>query len=65
MIFKKDWYQSKTIVAIIGLVVLLINRHFGIIIVEWDIFEILGKATELLLAILAIYGRMTAEKEIK
>lgn len=65
MKLTKNWYKSKTIVAIIWLLVLLLNKHFGIILEDSEIFQLLSMITEVLLSILAIYGRATATQKIK
>lgn len=65
MKLKKDWYKSKTMLAWIALTVLLVNRHFWIVVSEAEILSILGMITELLLAIGILFGRFTATKELK
>jgi len=66
MTIQKNWYESKTIVAAIGLIVLLVNKHFNIVVIsEAEIIDLLYKGTELFLALAIIYGRVTAKKEIK
>lgn len=61
----KKRYESKTIVALIGLVVLMANDHFGFVLSESEIFGVFEQITQVLLAIYAIYGRVVATKEIK
>jgi hypothetical protein len=43
----------------------MLNRHFGIVLDESEIFLILSQATETLLSIFAIYGRVVAKDKIK
>lgn len=64
MKFTKNWYQSKTIVAVVWLLLLLAKDYAGIEISESEVFAIFEEATKVILAVVAIYGRIVAETEI-
>jgi len=61
---KKMWYESKTVWAIIILILLLSKQYLDIDISESEVETILEQGTTLVATIFALYGRVVASKKI-
>jgi hypothetical protein len=61
----KAWWQSKTILGIIGLVAVLIAERANLPVTQDEAGELITLAVALVSAAVAIFGRVRARKEIK
>lgn len=65
MLLSKDWYKSKTIVALVVLALTFVKQYFDIDISESEVESILEAWTQAVMLVMATYWRVTADKKIK
>ncbi len=61
----KLWYKSKTILALLPIVLYYITKFTGVEISESELMPLFEAGTTVVLWAIAIYGRFVAKKEVK
>ena len=62
---EKPWYQSRTIVGVVVMILAQVLRWFKVDILNEELTDIVTLAMETLGAALAIYGRVNARKTLR
>jgi len=61
----KNWYKSKTILALLPIVLYYITKFTGVEITESDLLPLFEAGTTIALWVIAIYGRFKANRKVK